>query len=1498
MFSSSVISGEEKLEIIHKAVAACPEMTIIIEGLEARALLDSGSEVSLVRNSYFQNLLRERLDPTSRIDSNAHRLFSLRGVGDDDVPLVNYFQSDVTVGCFRTPEVGFLVKKDQPTMADSTGRKVKLPLLLGCNFLRSALDTVKKSFGVDTLDLMECPKDMDPLLFCVIAEYHFFLKGKAASCGAAKLAGVGDGPCSSQDHHQSTSSQGKARGGANNAAPPPPSNECGNTPIFSKKVNTDYLGGWGGRVTVGDTHHPICIPAGDAFTVVGQASGAKWRRGTFCCQGAEDGNLPAGLIVNDTWVSPTKNGRVGVILQNTNSFNVWIRQPLYCADLWGGRNVGWEYEPSVQINSETAEVEVSYHKVPPKDVREAVVRQAKVRAAEATVEAENIIRAEAGAAETMTDAADKPTDTKPQFGPRPDTSSPDFDYEREIKRLPFEVNLGEAVLSKEQQARFIDIIYDHQEVFSLYDGDLGHCDVLKHSIPTTTEKPVYLPHRPIPVQLQGEVRKCLEQWLKQGVIRPSRSPYASQVVIVRKKSGEIRLCVDFRRLNAISIRDSFPLPRIEEALAAVQKAIWFTSFDLAQGYLQMAMDEVDIPKTAFRAGSSGLYEFTRMPFGLANAGASFCRLMEMCIGDQQYMSLLFYLDDICVFAENVDAMLDRVQLVFERLKGFNLKIKPKKSFFFQEKVEFLGHILSAKGVAPNPAKVDKVANWPTPTNAKEVHSFIGLASYYRRFIPHFTRMAAPLHALIVPAATKNKVKKGTLKKSDLPEFIWTGECQSGFDGLKKALTSAPVLAYPDYSRPFILETDASYQGLGAVLSQKGSDGYAHVIAYASRSLRPNERSTKDISSAKIELLALKWAMCEKFKDYLIGSKVLVFTDNSPLVHVEKSKLGAAQIRWISEMALFDYKIRYRTGRTNLVADNLSRRPLPPIGDWDDEEVEDEEWEAISYESICALTEDIVGGTRLHRPLRDRVQEVLEAVDEIEGTPPIEVSCGSAEVFSQIQPRTMADHQAKDNQIGPVLDWVRRGETPPKKEIYRVQSKWARKLLSQTERLVLKEGVLHRLYVDRDLEYHQLVLPQRFHSKVLRSCHDEMGHQGLERTLAILRERVYWPSMAADAANWVKGCRRCQIARGPYNEPDPQYGSLFASRPNELVCMDFVKMDKASSGKEDVLVITDAFTKFTVTVATANQKAITVAKALVEHWFHRYGVPHRLHSDQGKSFEGEVIASLCRMYGVEKSHTAPYNPRGNSICERFNRSLFGLLRTLSREKKKVWPEYLSTLTFAYNATPHGVTGYQPFELMFGRKSFAPCDGWLGLAQYNDSESISKVLWVDKQLEHLVDANRRALKNIKARSEKNKRLHGGREMKIPVGNVVLLKDHPEGRNKFQDAYKEELFVVTGVHDRPNTYWVTRMADPGMPKAVNRRQLFDLQLTEAQERERVKKLEEEEQAEKDIEEPEIPSFRGVPKGRPPVPAPRYNLRKRPPPKPPSCQAISAEEDLVTYL
>ena len=235
---------------------------------------------------------------------------------------------------------------------------------------------------------------------------------------------------------------------------------------------------------------------------------------------------------------------------------------------------------------------------------------------------------------------------------------------------------------------------------------------------------------------------------------------------MRKKTREIGLCVDYWKLNSIVVRNAFPLPRIDEALQAVHNCQWFTSFDLVQGYLQMPVEEADIPKTALRAGSSGLYEFTCMPFGLSNSGSSFCHLMEMCLGDQQFVTLLLYLDDICIFVASIDEMLDRTELVFKWLEEFNLKIKPKKCHFFQHSIIFLGHVLSAEGISANPEKVKKVKNGPVPTNPKELQSFLGLASSYHCFILKFAAIAKCLHQLVGPA-NHQKTKKN--KKNSEPK---------------------------------------------------------------------------------------------------------------------------------------------------------------------------------------------------------------------------------------------------------------------------------------------------------------------------------------------------------------------------------------------------------------------------------------------------------------------------------------------------------------------------------------------------------------------------------------------------------------------------------------------------------------------------------------------------------------------------------------------------------
>ena len=377
-------------------------------------------------------------------------------------------------------------------------------------------------------------------------------------------------------------------------------------------------------------------------------------------------------------------------------------------------------------------------------------------------------------------------------------------------------------------------------------------------------------------------------------------------------------------------------------------------------------------------------------------------------------------------------MLDHIDLVFSRLKEFHLKIKPKKCHFFDTSVLFLGHVLSSEGISTNPEKVDKVWDWPIPTNAKEVNSFLGLASYYQRFIPKFAKIAQCLHELVGPTSNKHKKSKGQMKgkltaspKMSKPkEFQWMPEHQQAFDALKDAIVTAPVLGYPDFNREFMLETNVSLQRLGPVLSQQDETGKLHVIAYASLSLHPSERSMHNYSSAKLELLALKWVVMEKFHDYLLGPKFYVYMDiyNSPLAYVRESKLGASQIWWLSELALFDFTIHYRTGRSNRAADALSRHPHT------DEEINQEmgsdcnEVEVILYSLVCEVVDEILDTTKVPDDLKKEAQSIsctIQPIMEQEDAEEIKEMLNSVSVLNQVTPEDMAEEQKED----PILSLV-------------------------------------------------------------------------------------------------------------------------------------------------------------------------------------------------------------------------------------------------------------------------------------------------------------------------------------------------------------------------------------------------------------------------------------------------------------------------------------------
>ena len=401
--------------------------------------------------------------------------------------------------------------------------------------------------------------------------------------------------------------------------------------------------------------------------------------------------------------------------------------------------------------------------------------------------------------------------------------------------------------------------------------------------------------------MNAEADKQIDEMLKKDVIQPSSSPWASGIVMVTKKDGSKRFCVDYRKLNDITVKDAYPLPRIDAALDQLSGAGWFSCLDLNSGYWQVEVDEADRAKTAF-VSRRGLFEFKTMPFGLCNAPATFERLMETVLAGLNWQICLIYLDDIIVVGKTFDDMIRNLDEVLQKLHEAGLKLKPRKCQLFAKRVDFLGHVISGEGIQTDPKKTQAVREWPRPESLHEVRSFLGFCSYYRRFIPKFAEISKPLHKL----TEKNQ------------KFLWTKECNAAFETLKEKMVSSPILAHPDFTKPFILDTDASDQAIGAVLSQR-IEGKEHVIAYASRTLTKSERR---YCVTRKELLAVI-NFVKYFRHYLYGRAFTVRTDHGSLRWLMKFKNPEGQIaRWLETLSSYEFKIEHRPGRVHRNADGL------------------------------------------------------------------------------------------------------------------------------------------------------------------------------------------------------------------------------------------------------------------------------------------------------------------------------------------------------------------------------------------------------------------------------------------------------------------------------------------------------------------------------------------------------------------------------------------------
>jgi len=465
-------------------------------------------------------------------------------------------------------------------------------------------------------------------------------------------------------------------------------------------------------------------------------------------------------------------------------------------------------------------------------------------------------------------------------------------------------------LNHEEAHHVQNLIAKYSDIFHLPGDKLGYTNAMKHNITTVDEQPVNTKQYRFPPIHKDEIDKQVKQLLENDVIKHSTSPYNSPLWVVPKKADSKgnrrwRMVIDYRALNEKTVGDAYPLPNITEILDQLGSAKYFSVFDLASGFHQIQMHERDGPKTAFST-PYGHYQFNRMPFGLKNAPATFQRLMDHVLAGLQGAELFVYLDDIVLYASSLREHEIKFERLATRLRNANLKLQPDKCEFLRKEVIYLGHIIGEDGVKPDPKKVEAVREFPRPINQKTIKQFLGLAGYYRRFIPNFSRIAKPLTDL--------------LKKESA--FVWTEKQTEAFTILRDALCSQPLLQYPDFSRPFVVTTDASKIAIGGILSQ-GPIGKDLPIAYTSRLLNNAEQN---YSTIERELLAIVYSV-NYFRPYLFGRKFQLVTDHKPLVWLNSVKDPSSRlIRWRLKLAEYDYEMTYKAGKINANADALSRNP--------------------------------------------------------------------------------------------------------------------------------------------------------------------------------------------------------------------------------------------------------------------------------------------------------------------------------------------------------------------------------------------------------------------------------------------------------------------------------------------------------------------------------------------------------------------------------------------
>lgn len=887
-------------------------------------------------------------------------------------------------------------------------------------------------------------------------------------------------------------------------------------------------------------------------------------------------------------------------------------------------------------------------------------------------------------------------------------------------------------MTDEERIRIQNLCIQYKDIFYCEDLPLTFTSQVKHQIRTKNEDPIYVkPYRLAPAQTE-EINRQVQKLLKDDVIRESHSPWCAPVHLVPKRSdasGEIkyRMVIDYRRLNDLTTDDKYPLPNITDLFDKLGKSTYFSTIDLASGYHQIELEESDKQKTAFST-QHGHFEFQRMPFGLKTAPATFQRAMDSVLRGLQGIHCLVYLDDIIVYSSSLEEHIRKLRAVFDRLRQTNLKVQLDKTEFLRKEVLYLGHKITKDGLKPNEDKIKAVMDFPIPKTTTEIKSFLGLVGYYRKFIKDFAKITQPLTNCL---KKRNKISIDT-------DYI------NAFNKCKELLCNAPLLQYPDPSKPYILTTDASNVALGGVLSQ-GPIGSDKPIAYASRTLSDTESR---YSTIERELLAIIWAI-KHFRPYLYGQKFFIYTDHRPLAWLNSMKDPSSKLtRWRLSLQDYNFEIIYKNGKQNTNADALSRIKVNATDSDDDVsmKVNVDQKEQKLQKHIDSLTKEITKLTRKKSSSTLSISDserthTISPISEV-----ISISSGDKEptqfvpsvsssadtIHSAVDMETTGIpilHEAIDTKPNQLLIFTWFRDTCQVKDLSRNKQKvlevhlpldneqlikdFLKKYIKlKTKYFIYFENQEHRrlftniiiqlfrqdmvqfyectervIYVEDEDEQKQIIIKHHEGKTV---------HRGIKETIARIRRNYYWQNLQETVTAVLNACEVCKKMKYDRKPIKPMLQlTQTQDAPFQELFIDLFTID----GKY-YLTIIDAFSKLAQAIEITNRSTPEVLRALIKY-FSFYGIPKKISSDPGSEFNNELMRELMTLYKIQLHIGTPHNPNSMGLIERFHSTIIEIYRLAKYEQKCTDASTVMTYCImAYNHTIHSATGLTPFEVVFG------------------------------------------------------------------------------------------------------------------------------------------------------------------------------------------------------